>query len=280
MSQHTSIEWTDASWPVTTGCDDTSPGCLNCYAKRGSFRLAANPNPKVAAAYAGTAERRDGGPIRWTGRLNLMHDRLDWPLAWTKPQRIFVGNMSDLFHPAVPVDFIEAVARTMRRADWHTFQVLTKRSERMRDLLRGPLRSFADLPWIWWGVSVEDRRHGLPRVEHLREAPAAVRFLSVEPLLEDLGVIELTGIGWVIVGGESGPGARPMEREWVVSVRDQCHAAGVPFFFKQWGGVRKGEAGRTLDGHTHDVMPQTAVAVGETPRMEGNRSRRVPGPPT
>jgi protein gp37 len=255
VSENSTIEWTDATWPVTTGCDDESPGCLNCYSKRDSHRLAGNPNRKVSAAYAGTTERRDGGPVRWTGHLNLMHDRLDWPLTWKKSRRIFVGNMSDLFHPAVPDVFIEAVAQTMRRANWHTFQVLTKRSARLRDLLRGSLRPFAEESHIWWGVSVEDRRHGLPRVEHLREAPANVRFLSVEPLLEDLGEFDLSGIHWVIVGGESGPRARPMKREWVVSIRDQCVKRGVPFFFKQWGGVRKKEAGRTLDGRTYDEMP-------------------------
>ena len=280
MSEHTSIEWCDASWPVTTGCDDESPGCLYCYSKRDSRRLAGNPNPRVSAAYAGTTERRDGGPVRWTGKLNLMHDRLDWPLGWKKPRRIFVGNMSDLFHPAVPDAFIEEVARTMRRADWHTFQVLTKRSARMRDLLRGSLRSFASEPHIWWGVSVEDRRHGLPRVDHLREAPACVRFLSVEPLLEDLGELDLNGIHWVIVGGESGPRARPMEREWVVSIRDQCLAAGVPFFFKQWGGVRKKAAGRTLDGRTHDEMPGVQRDGGDLARCENDPTDAGPALPS
>ena len=209
MSENSTIEWTDSTWPVTTGCDDESPGCLNCYSKRDSHRLAGNPNPKVSAAYAGTTERREGGPIRWTGKLNLMHDRLGWPDGWKKPRRIFVGNMSDLFHPAVPDAYIEEVARTMRRANWHTFQVLTKRSARCRDMLRGGLRSFGEETHIWWGVSVEDRRHGLPRVDHLREAPACVRFLSVEPLLEDLGELDLRGIHWVIAGGESGPAHGP-----------------------------------------------------------------------
>jgi protein gp37 len=208
-----------------------------------------------------------------------MHDRLDWPLRWKKPRRIFVGNMSDLFHPAVPDAYIEEVARTMRRADWHTFQVLTKRSARLRDLLRGDLQSFADEPHIWWGVSVEDRRHGLPRVDHLREAPASVRFLSVEPLLEDLGELDLGGIHWVIVGGESGPRARPMEREWVVSVRDQCLAAGVPFFFKQWGGVRKDKAGRTLDGRTHDDMPRVLRADDDSSRHRSDPTLVDPAPP-
>jgi len=168
---------------------------------------------------------------------------------------IFVNSMSDLFHEGVPVTYIEKVARTMRLANWHTYQVLTKRSERLRELLCGPLRAAAKDAHIWWGVSVENRKYGLPRIADLQATPAAVRFLSVEPLLEDLGTLPLRGISWVIVGGESGPGARPMKEEWVLSVREQCKAAKVPFFFKQWGGVRKKAAGRTLRGRTHDSFP-------------------------
>ena len=169
---------------------------------------------------------------------------------------VFVNSMSDLFHEGVPDEYIVRVARVMETASWHTFQVLTKRSQRMRDLLRTRLSFAAKLPHIWWGVSVENRAHGLPRVEDLRAAPAAVRFLSVEPLLEDVGAIDLDGIAWVIVGGESGPGARPMQKEWVLGLRDRCHAAGVRFFFKQWGGVRKGKTGRVLDGQTYDEIPE------------------------
>lgn len=169
--------------------------------------------------------------------------------------------MSDLFHEGVATDYIERVADVMRRADWHIFQVLTKRSQRMCDLLKGPLRPIASLPHIWWGVSVEDRRYGLPRVEHLRQAPASMRFLSIEPLLEDLGRIDLSGIGWVIVGGESGPGARPMEKAWVLSILEQCDSSRVPFFFKQWGGIRKKKNGRTLDNMTYDSMPQAVREV-------------------
>jgi protein gp37 len=169
--------------------------------------------------------------------------------------------MSDLFHDGVPDDYIAAVVDVMVRADWHTYQVLTKRSERMRDLLRSRLRFAAAKSHIWWGVSVEDRRYGLPRVAHLRSAPAAVRFLSVEPLLEDLGTFDLSGIHWVIVGGESGFGARPMLREWVVSIRRQCRQHGIPFFFKQWGGVNKKKAGRLLDGRTYDEMPETRLKI-------------------
>jgi protein gp37 len=152
----------------------------------------------------------------------------------------------------------------MQKANWHTYQVLTKRSDRLRDLLQGPLEFAAREPHIWWGVSVEDRAHGLPRIENLREAPARMRFLSIEPLLEDLGQIRLQGIHWVIVGGESGPGARPMQKEWVLSIRDQCSQAGVPLFFKQWGGVRKAKAGRELDGRTYDDQPALSnIAVPE-----------------
>jgi protein gp37 len=168
---------------------------------------------------------------------------------------IFVNSMSDLFHSEVPDLFIRRVAETMRIASWHTYQILTKRSERMRELLCGPLAEDAVQKHVWWGVSVENRRHGFPRIADLQATPAAVRFLSVEPLLEDLGKMPLEGISWVIVGGESGPGARPMREEWVLSIQEQCGRARVPFFFKQWGGVRKKQAGRTLLGRTFDEFP-------------------------
>jgi protein gp37 len=173
---------------------------------------------------------------------------------------IFVNSMSDLFHEQVPDDYIVNVARVMQLANWHTYQVLTKRSERMRDLLLGKLRFAARQSHIWWGVSVENRKHGLPRVDHLREAATRVRFLSIEPLLENLGPFSLKGINWVIVGGESGPGARPMAKTWVLAVRNQCKRAKVPFFFKQWGGVRKSETGRTLEGKTYDEFPTRSIA--------------------
>lgn len=166
-----------------------------------------------------------------------------------------MNSMSDLFQNDMPDDYVLAVARVMELADWHTYQALTKRSERLRDMLRTSLRPMAEREHIWWGVSVENRKHGLPRIDHLRAAPAKVRFLSIEPLLEDLGRIDLSDIHWVIVGGESGPGARPVQKDWVLSLRDQCLAAEVPFFFKQWGGVRKGKAGRAIDGVTYDAMP-------------------------
>jgi Bacteriophage protein gp37 len=164
--------------------------------------------------------------------------------------------MSDLFQAGVPDEYAVAVSRVMVKANWHTYQVLTKRAERMAELLSAQLRFSAEQENIWWGVSVEDRKYGLPRVDQLRQAPAKFRFLSIEPLLEDLGEINLSGISWVIVGGESGPGARPMKREWVVSIQKQCMDQRVPFFFKQWGGVRKAKNGRLLDGRTYDEYPQ------------------------
>jgi protein gp37 len=186
----------------------------------------------------------------------LIPEKLSQPLLWRKPKMIFVNSMSDLFHESVPDSYILATVRVMQLANWHTYQVLTKRSERLQELLATKLRSAAQEPHIWWGVSVENRVQGLPRVEHLRSAPAALRFLSVEPLLESLGRIDLSGIGWVIVGGESGPGARAIEESWVLDIRDQCRRAGVPFFFKQWGGRRKSVTGRELRGRTYDEVPE------------------------
>jgi protein gp37 len=186
-------------------------------------------------------------------------EKLTEPFGWRSPKLVFVNSMSDLFQAGVPNEYAEAVSRVMAAANWHTYQVLTKRAERLRELLSGRLQFAAELENIWWGVSVEDRKHGLPRVDELRRAPARVRFLSVEPLLEDLGEIDLSGISWVIVGGESGAGARPMKREWVVSIRRQCREQGVPFFFKQWGGVRKAKKGRLLDGRTYDEYPVRVV---------------------
>ena len=239
MADRSRIEWTDATWNPVRGCTKISPGCTHCYAET------------FAERFRGVA----GHPFERGFDLRLVPEKLADPLRWARPRRVFVNSMSDLFHDGVPDDFIAAVARVMTRADWHTFQVLTKRAERMAALLRGPLREAAAQPHIWWGVSVENRRDGLPRVEALRLAPARVRFLSVEPLLEALGDVDLRRIDWVIVGGESGPGARTMRREWVISLRDQCRAGDVPFFFKQWGGLRKKNTGRTLDGRTWDEMP-------------------------
>jgi protein gp37 len=202
-----------------------------------------------------------GHPYEQGFDIRLVPEKLNEPLKWRSPRRVFVNSMSDLFHEAVPDDYIASVVDVMVQADWHTFQVLTKRSRRMRDLLRTRLRFAAAKPHIWWGVSVENRKHGLPRIDHLRSTPAAVKFLSIEPLLEDLGTINLSRIDWVIVGGESGFGARPMLPQWVTSIRSQCREHGVPFFFKQWGGVRKKRTGRLLDGQTYDEMPPTTLRV-------------------
>ena len=202
-----------------------------------------------------------GHPYEQGFDLRLVPEKLAEPLRWKTPKMIFVNSMSDLFHKDVPEDYVEAVGRVMERANWHTYQVLTKRSSRLRNMLQTRLQFAAGLPNVWWGVSVEDQAHGLVRIKHLQQAPAAVRFLSVEPLLEDLGEINLEGIHWVIVGGESGAGARPMQKEWVLSLRDQCERAQVPFFFKQWGGVHKSKAGRELDGQEiRRPSPPSAVA--------------------
>jgi protein gp37 len=240
MSQLSKIEWTDATWNPIRGCTKVSPGCKHCYAERFAERFRGVP----------------GHPFEQGFDLRLIPNKLGEPLRWTEPRMIFVNSMSDLFHDQVPDSYVARVASTMHLARWHTYQVLTKRSKRLQDMLRGPLSEVANDSHIWWGVSVEDRKYGLPRIADLQSTPAAVRFLSVEPLLEDVGEVPLEGISWVIVGGESGPGARPMKEEWVLSLREQCKAAGVAFFFKQWGGVRKKKAGRSLQGRTYDAIPQ------------------------
>jgi protein gp37 len=260
VSANSTIEWTKRTWNPILGCSIISPGCHNCYAMTMARRLKAMALADLAAGKEPGRKRHyidviapDG---RWDGKLVLVPEALADPLGWTTPQTVFVNSMSDLFHENLAVEDIRKVCELMAKADWHVYQVLTKRADRLRDLLSGSLREFAELRHVWWGTSVENRRHGLPRIDHLRAAPAAVRFLSVEPLLEDLGEIDLTGMNWVIVGGESGPGARPMERDWVVNVRDRCRAARVPFFFKQWGGRNKKATGRELDGRTWDEMPE------------------------
>lgn len=245
MADGSSIEWTDATWNPVRGCTKISPGCKHCYAERFAERFRGVP----------------GHPFELGFDLRLIPEKLEAPLRWRRSRRIFVNSMSDLFHEDVPEEFIVRVTDVMMRADWHVFQVLTKRAARMRALLRSSLAGGASQPHIWWGVSVEDRKHGVPRIAELQESPAQVRFLSVEPLLEDLGELDLRGISWVIVGGESGPGARPMKKDWVLSLLGQCRAAGVPFFFKQWGGTQKKKAGRELDGRTWDEMPAAAAAA-------------------
>ena len=239
MSEISTIEWTDATWNPVRGCTKISPGCKHCYAEVFAERFRGVP----------------GHPYEQGFDLRLVPEKLAEPLRWQTPKMIFVNSMSDLFHEGVPDEYIEAVARVMVKAEWHTYQILTKRSARMASLLSGRLRFAAENPHIWWGVSVENKEHGLPRLRDLQKSPVSVRFLSVEPLLEGLGRLNLNGIHWVIVGGESGHGARPLKREWVTSIRDQCEEAGVSFFFKQWGGVRKKKAGRELDGQTYDGFP-------------------------
>jgi protein gp37 len=238
LSQQTAIEWTDATWNPVTGCTKVSPGCKHCYAET------------FAERFRGVA----GHPYEQGFDLRLWPTRLNAPLSWKRSRMIFVNSMSDLFHEEVPDDFIAQVFSVMAEARQHTFQVLTKRAERLAAWHVANPNAWW-LPNVWIGVSVEDRRYGVPRIPNLKRVRAAVRFLSVEPLLEHLGTLDLEAIDWVIVGGESGRGARPMRPEWAVSVRDQCVASRVPFFFKQWGGVWKKRHGRTLGDRTWDELP-------------------------
>ncbi|MCU0288785.1 MAG: phage Gp37/Gp68 family protein [Acidobacteria bacterium] len=239
MAEKSSIEWTESTWNPVTGCTKISPGCMNCYAERMAKRLQA----------MGQANYKNGFNLT----IHPQNSRL--PLKWNGNQTIFVNSMSDLFHEAIPIEFVQEVFETMEEASWHRFQVLTKRSERLLEI--SPL-----LKWvknIWMGVSVENEKY-MHRIDHLRETPAHVKFLSIEPLLGPLNNMDLSDIDWVIVGGESGPGARPMKKEWVMDIRDQCIKAKIPFFFKQWGGMNKKKAGRSLEGRTWDEMP-LAIAV-------------------
>ncbi|MDQ1610297.1 MAG: hypothetical protein QOG00_228 [Pyrinomonadaceae bacterium] len=239
MGTNSTIEWTEATWNPVTGCTKISPGCANCYAERMSYRLQAMGQRNYANGF----------------RLTTQPRMLELPLTWRKPQIIFVNSMSDLFHKDVPTDYIMQVFDVMNQASHHRFQVLTKRSNRL-------MRLSAQLPWarnIWMGVSVESSAYTF-RIDHLRETGAHVKFLSLEPLLGPLPGMNLAGIDWAIVGGESGPGARPMTEDWVVDIRDQCRASEVAFFFKQWGGVNKNRTGRELGGQTYDEMPALAVA--------------------
>jgi protein gp37 len=239
MSANSKIEWTDATWNPVRGCTKVSPGCKHCYAET------------FAERFRGVKDH----PFEFGFDLRLVPEKLGDPIRWSTPRKIFVNSMSDLFHEDVPDEFIESICQVMLAANWHTYQVLTKRADRMSRLLRTKLKKSAAASHIWWGVSVENQKHGLPRIDLLRKANPAVAFLSVEPLLEDLGKFRLTNIHWVIVGGESGHGARPIEASWVRSIREQCECQDVPFFFKQWGGVRKSTTGRELDGRTYDEFP-------------------------
>ncbi|HZN76097.1 MAG TPA: phage Gp37/Gp68 family protein [Micromonosporaceae bacterium] len=249
MGDRSAIEWTEATWNPTTGCDKVSRGCDNCYALTLAKRLKAMGQPR----YQTDGDPRTSGP---GFGLAFHPDALDLPATWRRSRLVFVNSMSDLFHARVPVAFIRQVFEVMATTPQHTYQVLTKRARRLRRLADS-------LPWpdnVWMGVSVEDATV-LDRVDDLRAVPAAVRFLSCEPLLGPMPGLSLGGIGWVIAGGESGADARPMDPGWVVDLRDQCLAAGVPFFFKQWGGRTQKAGGRELDGRTWDDMPQTLVLV-------------------
>jgi len=239
MANRSSIEWTEATWNPVTGCTKVSAGCKNCYAERLAFRLQAMGNSRYQNGF----------------RVTLHRDAVDLPKTWKKPRMIFVNSMSDLFHPDVPLDFIRQVFDTMSECTRHTFQILTKRSERLREVA-------PQIDWplnVWMGVSVENSAV-LNRIDDLRTVPAAVRFLSCEPLIGSLAEINLSGIHWVIVGGESGFGARPIKIQWVREIFRACRKARVPFFFKQWGGVRKDLTGRQLGGRTYDEMPTRIAA--------------------
>ncbi|MGC9259768.1 MAG: DUF5131 family protein [Phycisphaerae bacterium] len=247
MAAGSGIEWTQSTWNPVTGCTKVSPGCKHCYAERMALRLQAMGQSNYTNGF----------------KLTLQPQAVDLPLRWKKPQRIFVNSMSDLFHKDVPLAFIQQIFDVMGRAYWHQFQILTKRAERLSEIA-------PQLQWrpnIWMGVSVERQDYTF-RIDHLRQTPAHVKFLSLEPLLGPLPALNLTGIDWTIVGGESGPGARPMDANWVTEIRNQCQDANVAFFFKQWGGVNKKRAGRELDGRTWDQMPKA---------IDGSRqSRSIP----
>ncbi|HSK73297.1 MAG TPA: phage Gp37/Gp68 family protein [Pyrinomonadaceae bacterium] len=235
MATKSSIEWTESTWNPVTGCNKISPGCKNCYAERLAKRLKAMGQPNYKNGF----------------RLTLQPQMLELPLGWKKPQTIFVNSMSDLFHKNVPLEYIQQVFNVMKQAHWHRFQVLTKRSERLAELS-------SQLEWspnIWMGVSVESQKY-VYRIDDLRQTNAKIKFLSLEPLIGSLKNLELSGIDWAIVGGESGYGARPIQEDWVIEIRNQCQKAGVAFFFKQWGGVNKKKTGRLLEDRTWDEMPE------------------------
>lgn len=240
MSTNTNIEWTDTTWNPTRGCSKISPGCKNCYAKT------------FAERFRGVK----GNAFECGFDLKLVPHKLLDPLFIGTPKKIFTHSMSDPFHQDFPTKFIRQTFRVMKYAHWHTYQVLTKRPGRMKKLMDTKLSGYSDLSNIWLGVSVENKKHGIPRIEILKNTPARVRFLSIEPLLEDLGTVDLAGIDWVIVGGESGPYCRPIKEEWVRCLRDQCRDANIPFFFKQWGGRFPKENGRELDGKTYNEYPR------------------------
>ena len=240
MADKSAIEWTNSTWNPVTGCTKISPGCDHCYAERFAERFRGVP----------------GHPYEHGFDLTLRPERIDQPFKWRRSRMIFVNSMSDLFHKKIPIEFIDRVFDTMEQADWHTFQVLTKRSSLMRRYVNARYPDNAAPEHIWLGTSAEDSAR-LSRIRHLQETNATVRFLSLEPLIGPIGDLDLDGIHWVIVGGESGPGARPMMYEWVCDIRDQCLDADVPFFFKQWGGIRPKSGGRILDGREWGEWPKS-----------------------
>ncbi len=246
MAETTAIEWTDATWNPVTGCTKISAGCDNCYAERFAERFRGVP----------------GHPFEHGFDLMLRPDRVKQPLRWREPRMIFVNSMSDLFHKEVPRAFIAQVFDTMEAATWHTFQILTKRSSIMRDFLKRRYPNDRGPTHMWFGASIEDGSKK-SRLEHLRQSPAGIRFLSIEPMIGPVGKLDLDGIDWVIVGGESGPRARPIEIEWIRDVRDQCRTNGVAFFFKQWGGFRPKSGGRSLDGREWSEFPAATAAFSE-----------------
>jgi protein gp37 len=258
MSDGSAIEWTDATWNPVRGCTKISPGCKHRYAET------------LAERFRGVS----GHPFEHGFDLRLIPEKLYEPFQWTRSRHVFVNSMSDLFHEEVPDSFILRVFSIMRSADWHVYQVLTKRPERMRSIA-SRLPWLASTPHIWLGVSVEDRKYGLPRIDQLRATNTSLRFLSIEPLLEDLGSFDLGAVDWVIVGGESGPKSRPMERAWVLAIRDRCQKARIPFFFKQWGGTRKGRTGRSLEGEVHDAMPKIELRPAPGKKERVTRMERI-----
>jgi protein gp37 len=237
------IEWTDSTWNPVTGCTKISPGCKNCYAERMAKRLKAMGQPNYKNGF----------------NLTLHHHMLEKPLEWKKPSLIFVNSMSDLFHQDVPLEFILQVFNTMKEANWHQFQLLTKRSERLMEL--SPKITWLDN--VWMGVSVENQEYTY-RIDHLRKTEAKIKFLSIEPLIGPVNEMNLNNINWVIVGGESGPRSRPIEKDWVLDIKDQCKKANVPFFFKQWGGTNKKKTGRLLQGRTWDELPTNLNLIPTT----------------
>lgn len=243
MASNSAIEWTEATWNPVTGCTKISPGCKHCYAERLANRLQAMGQRNYVNGF----------------ELTLQPHAIEIPLSWKKPQTIFVNSMSDLFHKKVPLKYILQVFDVMKRANWHRYQILTKRSDRLLEL--SPQIHWQ--PHVWMGVSVENQKYTF-RIDHLRETQAHTKFLSLEPLLGPLPNLNLKGIHWVIVGGESGPGARVMDKAWVLEIRDQCLEANVPFFFKQWGGTNKKKNGRELEGITWDAMPTTHTLINAT----------------